>query len=53
MLGVCRNNLDHVDLEAATEHGVAVVNTPGRNAQGVAELTLGLMISLGQRYLRS
>ena len=48
MLGVCRNNLDHVDLEAATEHGVAVVNTPGRNAQGVAELTLGLMISLAR-----
>ena len=48
MLGVCRNNTDHVDLESATEHGVAVVNTPARNAQGVAELTLGLMISLAR-----
>ena len=47
-LGVCRNSLNHVDLESATKHGVAVVNTPGRNAQAVAELTLGLMISLAR-----
>ena len=47
-LGVCRNSLDHVDLQAATEHGVTVVNAPARNAQAVAELTLGLMISLAR-----
>ena len=47
-LGVCRNSLDHIDLEAATEHGVLVVNTPGRNAQGVAELTMGLMLYLAR-----
>ena len=47
-LGVCRNGLDHIDVEAATEHGVAVVNTPGRNAQAVAELTIGLMLSLSR-----
>ena len=48
LLGVCRNSLDHVDVEAATEHGVAVVNTPGRNSQGVAELTISLMLSLAR-----
>ena len=48
LLGVCRNSLDHVDVEAATAQGVAVVNTPARNAQGVAELTLGLMIALAR-----
>ena len=47
-LGVCRNGLDHVDLESATVHGVAVVNTPGRNAQSVAELTMGLILSLAR-----
>ena len=47
-LGVCRNSLDHIDVEAATEHGVLVVNTPGRNAQGVAELTIGLMLYLAR-----
>ena len=48
LLGVCRNSLDHVDVAAATQHGVAVVHTPGRNAQAVAELTLGLMLSLAR-----
>ena len=48
-LGVCRNGLDSIDIEAATYHNVAVVNTPGRNAHGVAELTLGLMLSLARR----
>lgn len=47
-VGVCRNSVDHVDVEAATERGVAVVNTPRRNAQGVAELTIGLMLSLAR-----
>jgi phosphoglycerate dehydrogenase-like enzyme len=48
-LGVCRNGLDHVDVDSATRHGVAVVNTPGRNARGVAELTFGLIISMVRR----
>ena len=47
-LGVCRNSLDHVDVEAASRRGVAVVNTPGRNSQAVAELTIGLMLSLAR-----
>ena len=40
-VGICRAALNHVDLDAATEHDVLVVNTPGRNARAVAELTLG------------
>ncbi len=35
---------DNVDLEAATSHGVCVMNTPGQNANAVAELAFGLMI---------
>ncbi len=49
LVAVCRNSLSHVDLEAATGHGVAVVHTPGRNAQAVAELTIGLMLTLARR----
>lgn len=48
-LGVCRSTVENVDIEAATEHGVLVINTPGRNAVSVAELTIGLMISLARR----
>ena len=45
-LGVCRADLAFVDIKAATERGIPVVNTPARNAAGVAELTVGLMLSL-------
>jgi D-3-phosphoglycerate dehydrogenase len=46
LLGVCRADLAFVDAKAATEKGILVVNTPARNAAAVAELTLGLMLSL-------
>lgn len=35
---------DNVDLEAATAHGVVVENTPGQNANAVAELVIGMLI---------
>ena len=46
LIAACRGNVTHVDMEAATEHGVLVVNTPARNATAVAELTVGLMLAL-------
>jgi D-3-phosphoglycerate dehydrogenase len=46
LVGACRGNANHVDIEAATENGVLVVNTPARNAIAVAELTVGLMLAL-------
>jgi D-3-phosphoglycerate dehydrogenase len=45
-LGVCRADLAFVDIKAATERGILVVNTPARNAAAVAELAVGLMLSL-------
>lgn len=35
---------DNVDLAAATEHGVCVMNTPGQNANAVAELVIGMLL---------
>ena len=35
---------DNVDLVAATERGIVVMNTPGQNANAVAELVVGLLL---------
>ncbi|MBN2638578.1 MAG: 3-phosphoglycerate dehydrogenase [Bacteroidales bacterium] len=35
---------DNVDLTAATEKDVVVMNTPGQNANAVAELVFGMMV---------
>ncbi len=38
--------LDNIDLQAAKEKGVTVLNTPGAPTTSVAELTIGLMLCL-------
>ena len=37
---------DNIDSAAATELGIAVGNVPGSNANGVVELTMGLVLNL-------
>ncbi len=37
---------DNIDKASAQSKGVAVINAPGANAQAVAELTIGLILSL-------
>ena len=41
--------VDQVDVQAATEKGVFVTNAPGGNANAVAELTFGLILSVIRR----
>ena len=35
---------DNIDLNAATQHKVVAMNTPGQNSNAVAELALGMMV---------
>lgn len=39
---------DNVDLAAATERGIVVMNTPGQNSNAVAELALAMMIFMAR-----
>ena len=48
VIGRAGVGVDNVELEAATRKGIAVMNTPGANAVAVAELTLGLMLSMAR-----
>lgn len=41
--------VDNIDLNAATEHGILVVNSPHGNTTAAAELTVALMLSLARR----
>ena len=52
-VGLCRNSLHHVDIDAATKAGVSVVYTPARNARAVAEHVMGLMLSLARGVPRA
>jgi D-3-phosphoglycerate dehydrogenase len=40
--------VDNVDVAAATKRGIVVMNAPGANSLSVAELAMGLMLSLAR-----
>ena len=39
---------DNVDLAAATQRGIVVMNTPGQNSNAVAELALAMMVFMAR-----
>lgn len=59
LIHVCRSGPGNVDLEAATARGIPVLATPGRNADSVADFTVGMLlgitrkISTADQHLRS
>ncbi|MCW5983054.1 MAG: phosphoglycerate dehydrogenase [Bryobacteraceae bacterium] len=48
VIGRAGSGVDNIDLEAATEAGVLVMNTPGGNSVSVAEQTMALMLALAR-----
>jgi D-3-phosphoglycerate dehydrogenase len=46
IIGRAGVGVDNIDAAEATKRGIVVMNTPGANAVAVAELTLGLMLSM-------
>jgi len=53
VIGRAGVGVDNIDIDAATRSGIVVMNTPGANAVAVAELTLGLMISMARSIPRA
>jgi len=52
VIGVEGAGFDHVDVAAATEAGIPVVNNVGVGATPVAEHAIGLMLALARRITR-
>ena len=50
LIGVSRGGPVNIDIAAAREFGVQVVNAPGRNATAVAEFTIGAILSQTRRF---
>src|ERR1700722_1041823 len=48
VVGRAGTGLDNVDIAAATKEGILITSTPDQNAISVAELTMGLMLSLAR-----
>jgi len=53
IIGRAGVGVDNIDTAAATHRGIVVMNTPGANAVAVAELTIGLMISMARAIPRA
>jgi D-3-phosphoglycerate dehydrogenase len=49
VIGRAGAGVDTIDVDAATERGVVVMNTPGGNTTAVAEHTLALLLALARR----
>jgi D-3-phosphoglycerate dehydrogenase len=49
VIGRAGAGVDTIDVEAATERGVVVMNTPGGNTTAVAEHTMALLLALARR----
>jgi D-3-phosphoglycerate dehydrogenase len=48
-IGRAGAGVDNIDVQAATEKGILVMNTPGGNANAVAELAVGMMFALTRK----
>ncbi len=49
LISVWGTGTDHVDLASASQHGVAVSNTPGVSARSIGEHTLALLFAVARR----
>jgi D-3-phosphoglycerate dehydrogenase len=51
IIGRAGVGVENVDLEAASERGIVVLNTPAANSIAVAELTMAMMLTLARKIV--
>ncbi len=53
VIGRAGAGVDNIDVKAATERGIVVLNTPGGNAEAAAELAVAMMFALAREIPRA
>ena len=53
VIGRCGVGVDNIDIDAAGEKGIIVVNAPSATTESVAELTMGLIFALARQITRA
>ena len=53
VIGRAGSGLDNVDIPAATDKNIAVMNTPGQNSNAAAELALTMIFALSRNLYRA
>jgi len=53
VIGRAGAGVDNIDVKAATERGIVVLNTPGANAEGAGELAVAMMFALARDLSRA
>lgn len=53
LIGIIRAGMENIDVKAATERGIAVVNAAGRNADAVSDFTIGMMLAEARNIARA
>ena len=51
LIGRAGVGVENVDLQAASERGIVVLNTPAANSIAVAELTMAMMLTLARKIV--
>src|SRR3990170_2671602 len=49
VIGRAGAGVDNIDVEAASQRGIVVMNTPGANTIAVAEHTIGLLLAMARK----
>ena len=52
-VGVLRGGMENINVDLCKEKGIQVFNTPGRNANAVADFTVGMLIAEARNIARS
>jgi lactate dehydrogenase-like 2-hydroxyacid dehydrogenase len=52
MIAIRSAGFEGADLKAATDRGVVVTNNPGSNSEAVADMAIGLMLSVSRQIAR-